>query len=259
MSRLRVLLISSFVVFIICVLLAYFSGSSMLLGLFKALVSACLVVIFLLVANFFLVKYIPDFFEDDSKIDVTDSSAVGSSLDIRIDDSSLSSVEHAVGLSSSEEPVSSSSSFEGVEGIQGLEDTKKESVGYEPSVSSDVKSADFTNENEDLSNENGDLGDSSIDNMQKPALEVERAVNVDDVELSQAELTQTIEKDVDRLEELPDLQEFVDASNLNVEQTRGDELMSTGTQSFFATDLSEDVTDTNLMAKAVRTVLKREI
>ena len=64
---------------------------------------------------------------------------------------------------------------------------------------------------------------------------------------------------MDRLEELPDLQEFVDSSNLQGEQSRGDELMNTGTQSFFATDLSEDVTDTNLMAKAVRTVLKREI
>ena len=61
------------------------------------------------------------------------------------------------------------------------------------------------------------------------------------------------------MEELPDLQEFVDSSNLNIEQTKGEELMSVGTQSFFATDLSENVTDTNLMAKAVRTVLKREI
>ena len=84
-------------------------------------------------------------------------------------------------------------------------------------------------------------------------------MRVDDAGLSEAELSETIESDVDRLEELPDLQEFVDTSNLKEEQTRGDELMSTGTQSFFATDLSDDVTDSNLMAKAVRTVLKRDV
>lgn len=250
MSRLKVLSVSSFVFFVICVLLAYFSGSSMLLGLFKALVSTCVVVVFLLVANFFLVKYIPDFFVDDSKIDVPDGVAVGGNLDIRIDDSS---VEHTVGVPSSEGVVLNSTSF------KEMEETRKEGANYELSVSSGVNSGDLTSENEDLENEKENAEGLAVDNMQKPASEVERAVNVDDAEFSQAELTQTIEKDVDRLEELPDLQEFVDVSNLNIEQTKGDELMSKGTQSFFATDLSEDVSDANLMAKAVRTVLRREI
>ena len=81
---------------------------------------------------------------------------------------------------------------------------------------------------------------------------------VDDARLSEQEITQAMEKDVDRLEELPDLHEFVDSSAA-LKQSKAEELMSTGTQSFFETNLSEDVgTDSKLMANAIRTVLRRE-
>lgn len=243
-------MISFLVVFIICVLLAFFSGSSILLSLFKALVSACLAVIFLALASFFLAKYIPDFFDDKSKIDTPDSGTMGSNVDIRIDDSSVSSMENDVTeTSSAKGSFSSASDFEKTENIQ-----KDENSEYGSSLSSDVKPMNF--ENEDLNEEKRE--ELPTDSMQKTTPELKPSV-VDDAELSQAELSQTIENDVDRLEELPDLQEFVDTSNLKPEQTKGEELMNTGTQSFFETDLSENVTDTNLMAKAVRTVLKRDI
>ena len=84
------------------------------------------------------------------------------------------------------------------------------------------------------------------------------ATGVDDEKLSEEEMTQAIEKDVDRLEELPDLHEFVDAS-ATLKQSKAEELMSAGTQSFFETNLSENTgADAKLMANAIRTVLKRE-
>lgn len=252
MSRIKVLLISSAVVFVIFVLLAFFSGSSILLSLFKALVSACLVVMFLLLANFFLIKYIPDFFDDKSKMDVADTAMQGANLDIRIDDNTFSDLENTSEVSSIKKDFSNPTPL----GV--MKDGQEDENSHSDS-SSDFKRMSFAVEDEKLDGDNKNMSSLPVDNMQKTASEVNVAVNVDDAQLSQEELSQTIEKDVDRLEELPDLQEFVDTSNLSVEQTRGDELMNTGTQSFFATDLSEDVTDTNLMAKAVRTVLKREI
>ena len=71
-------------------------------------------------------------------------------------------------------------------------------------------------------------------------------------------MDQAMEKDVDSLEELPDLQEFVEASEL-AKQSKAEELMNTGTQSFFETNLAEDAgTDSKLIANAIRTVLRRE-
>lgn len=249
MSRIKVLLISSLVIFVVCVLLAFFSGSSILLSLFKALVSSFLVVVFLLVAHFFLSKYIPDIFEDKSNLDDADNVVVGSNLDIKIGDNSFPE-ESVGGVSGSNPPLSASNSFKASQVTEVADEEQKDMPppNFNPSS--------FSKESEDL---NAEVENLSVDNMQKTPPEVENAVNVDDAQLSQAELSKTIDSDVDRLEELPDLQEFVDSSNLNIEQTKGEELMSVGTQSFFATDLSENVTDTNLMAKAVRTVLKREI
>lgn len=259
MSRFKVLLISFFVVFVIFALLAFFTGSSLPWSLFKALVSACLAVAFVLLANFFLLKYIPDFFEDKSKEEGLDDNVVGANLDIRINDVPTDSSEHVTEEVSPQVDASfsnlGSADFEA--GIQDDSLAKENDLHEDSLPSPDLLSS------ENLSDEKkeGDVpsNSSAVDNTQKTALEVNAGVHMDDAELSEAELSQTIEKDVDRLEELPDLQEFVDSSNLQGEQSRGDELMNTGTQSFFATDLSEDVTDTNLMAKAVRTVLKREI
>lgn len=258
MSRLKVLLISFFIVFVLFALLAFFTGSSLFWSVFKAFISACLVAVFLFVANFFLLKYVPDFFEDKTKEEVLDTNVVGANLDIRIDDASHPSFEHD-GVTDGNATMSApkaKTSFEGL-GSQDLDGSlqgdslmKEETTQEEQTLSSGFKPLSF-------SNEKGEEG-SSV-NVEKSALEGSEAVRVDDAELSEAELSETIESDVDRLEELPDLQEFVDTSNLKEEQTRGDELMSTGTQSFFATDLSDDVTDSNLMAKAVRTVLKRDV
>ena len=254
MSRLKVLLISFFVVFVLFALLAFFTGSSLFWSVFKAFISACLVAVFLFVANFFLLKYVPDFFEDKSKEEALDSNVVGANLDIRIDDTSRSSFENDGNATIS--APKTKTSFEGLGSqdsdgsLQGDSLMKEETTQEEQTQSSGFKPLSFPNEK-------GEEG-SSV-NIEKSALEGSEAVRVDDAGLSEAELSETIESDVDRLEELPDLQEFVDTSNLKEEQTRGDELMSTGTQSFFATDLSDDVTDSNLMAKAVRTVLKRDV
>lgn len=80
----------------------------------------------------------------------------------------------------------------------------------------------------------------------------------EEARLSEEEMDMALEKDVDRLEELPDLQEFVSSTEA-LKQSKAEELMSTGTQSFFETNLSEDAgTDAKLMANAIRTVLKRE-
>ncbi|MGP1440354.1 MAG: hypothetical protein ACTTJ3_06415 [Treponema sp.] len=246
MSRLRVLLISSFTVFVICVLLAFFNGSSILWGLFKAFVSTCLAVVFMLVANFFLAKYIPDFFEGGAKVDEVDTTTIGSNLNIRINDENLSPIEQPDETPPNEESFSKSN-LELSDGIN-----ENESVVDEP-LSSPLQPLSLSSEDD------GEETNLHTDNEQKADLEVSVPSHVDETNLSESEMSEAIEKDVDRLEELPDLQEFVDTSNLQTEQTRGEELMNTGTQSFFATDLSEDVSDTNLMAKAVRTVLKREV
>ncbi|MGP1438062.1 MAG: hypothetical protein ACTTKH_03215 [Treponema sp.] len=264
MTRLKVLSISFSAVFVICALLAFFSGSSILWGLFKAFISACVAVVFLLLAIFFVLKFIPDFFENKSKIDSMDN-MLGANLDIRIDDAPSTP---------SFETSSTENSFENI-GASPFENSLKGNVqeyngAKEDSPENDILSAELKPLN--LSNEvqkpideekeeklkEDDLDVDSPDNeIEKPTSEVSEGVRDDS--LSETELSEAIEKDVDRLEELPDLQEFVDSSNLKVEETKGDELMNTGTESFFATDLSENVTDTNIMAKAVRTVLKREV
>lgn len=97
--------------------------------------------------------------------------------------------------------------------------------------------------------------ESSDATREKSAEEASESSNIDSI--VEEELTQAVEQDVDRLEELPDLQEFVDTSH-SEGQSRGEELMNTGTQSFFETDLSENVTDTNLMTSAIRTMLRRK-
>ena len=250
MSRTKVLLIFSCVCFVIFVLLSFFNGSSILWSLFKACVSTCLATVFLLVSNFFLLKYIPDFFSNETRADETDDSMVGSNLDIRINDTPLSSIESSDVASSNENSFSKTSDFEVVEDADENDNALS---------SSNLQPLSFSNDDEKMSAKDEGEGNLPIDNMREDAPIVSDKVHIDDANLSEAELSEAIEKDVDRLEELPDLQEFVDSSNLKFEQTRGDELMDTGTQSFFATDLSEDVSDTNLMAKAVRTVLKREV
>ena len=253
MSRIKVLLISSSVIFVVCVLLAFFSGSSIFLSLFKALVSSVLVVVFLLVANFFLAKYVPDIFEGGANADEPESAVVGANLDIKIGGGSFPE-ENAQEMAKPNYSPSASTSFEASKTAESVSEDIDEGELSTPSVA--FTPLNFSKEDNHLDTEAKNV---PVDNMQKSPSEVESQVNVDDAEISQKELSKTIDNDVDRLEELPDLQEFVDSSNLNIEQTKGDELMSVGTQSFFATDLSEDVTDTNLMAKAVRTVLKREI
>lgn len=116
----------------------------------------------------------------------------------------------------------------------------------------------FQKKKKDNNKENPLESSSTISDKQENDInKVDSNVN-DDVKLSEEELVQGIEKDVDRLEELPDLQEFVDSSNVENEESKGDELMNTGTQSFFSSTVSENVTDTNLMASAIRTVLKQE-
>ena len=129
----------------------------------------------------------------------------------------------------------------------------------EPSPS-DKKDVDQNNEelkkhDSPASNE----GDIETNKDEKSITTLENVSNAQsDQKILDEELKESIEKDVDRLEELPDLQEFVDSSNLQGSDSKGDELMNTGTQSFFASDVGESVTDSKLMANAIRTVLKRE-
>lgn len=125
---------------------------------------------------------------------------------------------------------------------------------------SDKKDANQNNQRseQDISPDSNE-GNAEPNKPEKSTPNVDGLASADsDEKILDEELKESIEKDVDRLEELPDLQEFVDSSNLPGNDSKAEELMNSGTQSFFASDVGESVTDSKLMANAIRTVLKRE-
>lgn len=261
MSRLKVPLILFCVVFLLCGLLSFFSGASWLGIIFKSGVSAIVIIVFLALARFFLLKYIPDLFENKAEQDVLEPSTTGANLDIRIGEKEdfLSETKIEKSMPSKQEPLPKEVKKDSI-----LEDSSvqltppNEAFDKSDTSLSAFKPMSFSEEKKDNNKENPLESSSTISDKQENDInKVDSNVN-DDVKLSEEELVQGIEKDVDRLEELPDLQEFVDSSNVENEESKGDELMNTGTQSFFSSTVSENVTDTNLMASAIRTVLKQE-
>jgi|GEM_PF-1052764 len=284
MSRFKIPLILFGSIFIVSFILAFATGSSYF-SLIKALLSAVVATAFFVGAKFLLEKYVPDLFE--AKDDASDPSSLGGNVDIRIqgdDGGALGTLNADLAEKKGPSPyvdiASSSSMDDGLSSLEGLsleeptfDDEKKES--FEPSspptntiekneVDSKIDekktlSSSPSTSTEDLDDSNpgpSSNKSSSSDTSEKENTKNEENPSSDD-KIVEAELSESVDQDVDRLEELPDLQEFIDASHAT-QQSRGDELMSTGTQSFFETDLAENVTDTNLMASAVRTMLKRE-
>lgn len=284
MSQLKIPLISFCVAFVVFALLALFSGSSWLGIIFKASVSALVIAGFAFLAKMLFVKYIPEVFENTDKVDSPDAPVVGTNLDIRIGDEQLQASkaqENAGDLANpkfagdnkddvnitGQENSIEDSPFEGdvllespsPEESATKDDRKTSQVNFTPTVFakvSPISNQKDSNQKEDKGkNEATDNSDKGNDVTSVP----ENASNTGlEQKILNAELDESIEKDVDKLEELPDLQEFVDSSNFGGNESKAEELMNTGTQSFFASDVGESVTDSKLMANAIRTVLKRE-
>ena len=142
------------------------------------------------------------------------------------------------------------------ENVDNKADEKKTLPSNTSTSSEDVGASNASSNASTLSNSGSPNSTSSKEEVKNGGSdEANRASSVD--RIPEAELSEAVEQDVNRLEELPDLQEFVDTSRA-MEQSKGEEMMNEGTQSFFETDLAENATDTNLMASAVRTMLKRE-
>lgn len=316
MSQIKIPLIVFIAVFLTSGLLAIFSGSSYLVIIFKAIVSAVVVATFVFVAKFLLQKYVPDMFENAKDPEEADAPTVGTNIDVRIgnEEASQGNTNSAVAQSSS----ITSEDMDSMEGLADdaieqedvLKDVEMEAPNFQPMNFKSSRDGEVTagkeestpnetdnnpvtenekktqNENaingeevketpvakqenvqflptlsnkNDTEAENKDAQDSLAKQVSVPQSQNIPEKKVDDeTELSEAEMTQAMQKDVDRLEELPDLQEFVEGSQL-AKQSKAEELMSAGTQSFFETNLAEDVgADSKLMANAIRTVLKRE-
>ena len=257
MSRFKIPLILFFVMFILFGMTSFFSGKSWTLTLFNAFISSILWSAFFFFSRVLLKRYLPDMFEDVEKTETQEEIATASNIDIRIG--------------------GDESSFEGLESMgQSVPDLKSDKVKKDETTVKEVSSSTSSSQVTDSSkvdSHNTVPSDSAFQPTKQYPLSNSdngKAVNASesateneidpatDSKITEEELSEGLEKDVDRLEELPDLQEFVDSSHVGDTQTKGEELMSAGTQSFFETDLAENVTDTNLMANAIRTVLKRE-
>ena len=316
MSQVKVPLIVFVAVFFISGLLGFFSGSSYLGMLLKAVVSALVSATFVFTSKFLLQKYVPDMFENGDGIDGVDSPVMGTNVDVRLagDESSPISVP----LSTPQSNSTNSDEMASMEGLvddsltqeDPLSDVELEEPNFQPMSFSPAKSSEasvgasevasssvaqkaddstekktqneiaegakvaeevpFAKQEKNLTASNAserghdakEDEEQLADTIQAPSVptlqqEVDERAE-DEERLSEAELDQAMEKDVDRLEELPDLHEFVDAAAI-AKQSKAEELMNSGTQSFFETNLSEDVgVDSKLMANAIRTVLRRE-
>ena len=292
MSQFKIPLIVCVAVFILSALLAFVGGTSYFGIVFKAFVSALIAMAFTVSAKFLLEKYVPELFENSSAVSEGDSSLVGTNVDVRIGGDQLSSGNEAPAVPKENSSVDDVSSMEGLsDDALAQEDPLKdvemeepdfktmnfkaskkdvESVGVEdvPLQNSDANAEAEKKTRQDLT-ENSAVplekkesmpieSTTSTKERDKPPLSSSIPSAVDDEKLSQEEMNEAMEKDVNRLEELPDLQEFVDSSAMP-KQSKAEELMSGGTQTFFETNLSEDAGgDTKLMANAIRTVLRRD-
>lgn len=288
MSQIKIPLIVFSAVFVVSGILSFVGGSSYLAIIFKAGVSAVIVIAFFFIAKVLLEKYVPDMFENPDKIDMPDAPMVGTAVDVRIGgadgDANVGNAEEVISQSVSDKDLSESSldglsddrltesdplvdveldppdfkpmSFKKEENTGKIQENEKNIVSeIKPEVQAEesIRVPNPKQEAETITSENS--GNQSV--SVGATVAVGSGTSVDDAKLSEAEMSMAIEKDVDRLEELPDLREFVDSSGIPV-QSKGEELMSQGTQSFFETDLSGDSTDSKLMANAIRTVLRRE-
>ena len=265
MSQFKIPLILFFVIFFVFGMLSFFGGSSWGWAIFKAFVSAVSLVLFIVGAKFFLAKYLPDMFEEAERMDVQSAPVAGVNLDVRIGDD--------VPL---KEPPTFGQDSDSFDGLSESASNVSPSLDKDEKATSDEGDSLPSSSPKTIENELASVTQDESSPAFKPTQQYPKAsasdsdkkdevatqgdlIGSNDDKLTEEELTKGLEKDVDRLEELPDLQEFVDSSSVATKQSKSDELMSSGTQSFFETDLSENVTDTNLMANAIRTVLKREV
>lgn len=237
MSKFKLPLLFFIAAFIFSSFLGMVNGVAFFKLLLRALISGSLLAVFSFCARIVLGKYIPELFEKEAEKELDKvAQSLGNNLNISIGDGEISYFDES---GPREDNVSDNYEAESGNGFPEIEEIEKED-----SVNGQAEISKTENEPAELLPVFQETFAAENSQKEDSALRVAAVKEIPEQESI--------------LEELPDLQEFQPVHFTEEKQEKVEDFTETGTDSFLATDLSEGKSDSNLIAKAIQTVLRRE-